>query len=176
MNTEGNTMRYTSAEANKLLKALELRRNTIKKKEEKAASFQAAANENIEELRPEYDFAKVQAELASLNAKIREVKHAINVFNVSHTLPGYDGLTIDQALVYLPQLSEETRKLSDMASTLPRERIESFRSMIVDYSIANYDIGEAEKAYEDVSERLTSLQLALDKANNSDTMEIDVVL
>ena len=176
MNTEGNTMRYTSAEANKLLKALELRRNTIKKKEEKAASFQAAANENIEELRPEYDFAKVQAELASLNAKIREVKHAINVFNVSHTLPGYDGLTIDQALVYLPQLSEETRKLSDMASALPRERIESFRSMIVDYSIANYDIGEAERAYEDVSERLTSLQLALDKANNSDTMEIDVVL
>ena len=169
-------MRYTSAEANKLLKALELRRNTIKKKEEKAASFQAAANENIEELRPEYDFAKVQAELASLNAKIREVKHAINVFNVSHTLPGYDGLTIDQALVYLPQLSEETRKLSDMASALPRERIESFRSMIVDYSIANYDIGEAERAYEDVSERLTSLQLALDKANNSDTMEIDVVL
>ena len=176
MNTEGNTMRYTSAEANKLLKALELRRNTIKKKEEKAASFQAAANENIEELRPEYDFAKVQAELASLNAKIREVKHAINVFNVSHTLPGYDGLTIDQALVYLPQLSEETRKLSDMASALPRERIESFRSMIVDYSIANYDIGEAERAYEDVSERLTSLQLALDKANNSDTMEIDVAL
>ena len=169
-------MRYTSAEANKLLKALELRRNTIKKKEEKAASFQAAANENIEELRPEYDFAKVQAELASLNAKIREVKHAINVFNVSHTLPGYDGLTIDQALVYLPQLSEQTRKLNDMASALPRERIESFRSMIVDYSIANYDIDEAEKAYEDVSERLTSLQLALDKANNSDTMEIDVAL
>ena len=104
------------------------------------------------------------------------MKHAINVFNGSHSLPGYDGLTIDQALVYLPQLSEETRKLSDMASALPRERIESFRSMIVDYSIANYDIDEAEKAYEDVSERLTSLQLALDKANNSDPMEIDVAL
>lgn len=169
-------MRYTSAEANKLLKALELRRNTIKKKEEKAASFQAASNENIEELRPEYDFAKVQEELSSLNAKIREVKHAINVFNVSHTLPGYDGLTIDRALVYLPQLSEESRKLSVMASALPRERIESFRSMIVDYSIANYDIDEAEKAYEDVSERLTSLQLALDRANTTETMEIDVTL
>ena len=169
-------MRYTSAEANKLLKALELRRSTIKKREDKASSFQASSTENIEELRPEYDFAGVQEELASLDAKIRKVKHAINLFNVSHELPGFEGLTIDQALVYMPQLSEQARKLSAMASALPRERTESFRTMIVDYTIANYDIAEAEEAFEKTSELLTSLQLALDKANTGDTMEIDVAL
>lgn len=169
-------MRYTSAEANKLLKALESKLRKIRAREEKARYFNVSSAENIEELRPEYDFAKVQAEIAGLNAKIRRVKHAINVFNSTHTLPGFDEMTIDQALIYLPQLSEECRKLSAMAVRLPRERTDSFGSMIVDYTIANYDIEEAEAAYEKASELLSSLQLALDKANTTDTMEIDVAL
>ena len=169
-------MKYTSAEANKLLKALENRIRNIRTKEEKACSFKVSSTENVEDLRPDYDFAKVQSEIESLNAKVREVKHAINVFNVTHTLLGFDKMTIDQALVLLPQLSEEVRKLSDMATRLPRERIESFHSVIVDYSIANYDIEEAEKAYEKARGMLTTLQLALDKANNTETMEIDVAL
>ena len=97
-------MKYTSAEANKLLKALESKLRKIRAREEKARYFNVSSAENIEELRPEYDFAKVQAEIAGLNAKIRRVKHAINVFNSTHTLPGFDEMTIDQALIYLPQL------------------------------------------------------------------------
>ena len=42
--------------------------------------------------------------------------------------------------------------------------------------IANYDIEEAVAAYEKASELLSSLQLALDKANTTDTMEIDAAL
>lgn len=98
------------------------------------------------------------------------------MFNVTHTLPGFDDLTIDQALVYMPQLREEIRKLSEMSTSLPRERIEDFRSNIVDYSIANYDIDEAVAMYEKASARLTSLQLALDKANTTETIEIDEIL
>ncbi len=169
-------MKYTSAEANKLLKTLENKRNNILRREDKASKFKVSSTENVEDLRPEYDFAKTQKELALLNAKIRKIKHAINMFNVTHTLPGFDDLTIDQALVYMPQLREEIRKLNDMASSLPRERIEDFRSNIVDYSIANFDIDEAVSAYEKESERLTLLQLALDKANTTETIEIEEVL
>lgn len=169
-------MKYTSAEANKLLKTLENKRNNILRREEKASKFKVSSTENVEDLRPEYDFAKTQKELALLNEKIRKIKHAINMFNVTHTLPGFGDLTIDQALVYMPQLREEIRKLNDMASSLPRERIEDFRSNIVDYSIANFDIDEAVSAYEKESERLTLLQLALDKANTTETIEIEEVL
>lgn len=169
-------MKYSSAEANKLLKALENKKNNILRREDKASKFKVSSTENVEDLRPEYDFAKTQEELALLNAKIRKVKHAINMFNVTHTLPGFDDLTIDQALVYMPQLREEIRKLSEMSTSLPRERIEDFRSNIVDYSIANYDIDEAVAMYEKASERLTSLQLALDKANTTETIEIDEIL
>ena len=169
-------MRYTSAEANKLLKGLEARISDLKKRESKSSSFNAASTEDPEKLRPAFDFAETQKQLAALEQDVRTVKHAINVFNVTHTLPGFDDLTIDQALVYLPQLTARVRKLQGMASALPRERVESYRSTIIDYVIANYDIADAEKAYHAEMEKLTAIQLALDAANSGDTMEIDVSL
>lgn len=169
-------MRYTSSEANKLLKGLEARIADLKKREIKSRKFNAASIEDIESLRPAYDFEATQRQIAALEHDVRTVKHAINIFNVSHTLPGFDDMTIDQALVYLPQLSGRVKKLQDMAAALPRERVESYRSNIIDYVIANYDITDAEQAYHDAQKELRAIQLALDAANTGDTMELDVSL
>ena len=169
-------MRYTSSEANKLLKGLEARIADLKRRENKSRSFHAAATEDPEVLRPVYDFEETQKQIAALEQDVRTVKHAINVFNVTHTLPGFDDMTIDQALVYLPQLSGRVMKLQDMAAALPRERVESYRSNIIDYVIANYDIADAEQAYREGQEKLRDIQLALDAVNSGDTMEIDVSL
>ena len=111
------TMRYTSAEANKLLKGIEARIEDLKAKEIKSRSFHAASTEDPEALRPAYEFEETQRKIALLENDVRTVKHAINMFNVTHTVPGFDGLTIDQALVYLPQLSNRVRKLHTMAAT-----------------------------------------------------------
>ena len=169
-------MKYTSSEANKLLKGLEARISDLKKRESKSRSFHAAATEDPETLRPVYDFDETQKQIAALEQDVRTVKHAINVFNVTHTLPGFDDMTIDQALVYLPQLFGRVRKLQDMAAALPRERVESYRSNIIDYVIANYDIADAEQAYREGQEKLRDIQLALDAVNSCETMEIDVSL
>ena len=168
-------MKYTSSEANKLLRTLETRRNSIQQREVKAANFVISVGENIEEVRPEYDFRKTQDEIAELNKKIRTVKHAINMFNVSHSVPGFD-MTIDQVLVYLPQLSERVNKLKSMADTLPRERVASYRMNTAEYSIANFDPEEAEAEYNKAQEELHTLQLALDVINSSETMDIDIVI
>jgi hypothetical protein len=169
-------MKYTSAEANKLLKALETRRNSLRSIEEKSSNFVISVGENVEEVRPEYDFRGIQEELAELNGKIRAVKHAINVFNTTHTVPGFDDMTIDQVLVYLPQLSAQVAKLKMMAEALPRERKENFRSNLVEYNIANYDPKEAAAEYERAQAELSSLQLALDAANAGEMMEIEIAL
>ena len=169
-------MKYTSAEANKLLKALETKRETLLRKEEKSSKFTISVGEDIEEVRPEYDFLGTQAEVAEVNAKIRAVKHAISVFNTTHTVPGFGDMTIDQALVYLPQLSGQVRKLRNMAIALPRERKELYRSNLVEYDIANYDPEEAAREFEAKQEELSSLQLALDAANTGETMEIEIAL
>ena len=169
-------MKYTSAEANKLLKALETKRDSLRSIEEKSANFVISVGENVEEVRPEYDFHSIQDELAELNGKIRTVKHAINVFNTTHTVPGFDDMTIDQVLIYLPQLSSQVEKLRRMAEALPRERKENFRSNLVEYNIANYDPKEAAAEYERAQAELSSLQLALDAANAGEMMEIEIAL
>lgn len=169
-------MKYTSAKANKLLKSIEQQIKDIKMKEHRSAHFRVAAGEDAESIRPAYDFAATQTKIDELESAVRKVKHAINTFNVTHTLPGFDEVTIDQALVYIPQLSQRVSKLQEMAASLPKERIESIRNNFVDYSVANYDIEEAERAYEEASQKLATLQLALDAANTTGTMEIDVEL
>ena len=169
-------MKYTSAEANKLLKGIEQQLKDIRVKERRSAHFRVASGEDEESLRPAYDFAETQAKIDRLEDAVREIKHAINTFNLTHTLPGFDGITIDRALVYIPQLTQRVNKLQEMAASLPKERIESMRNTFVDYTVANYNIDEAEKAYRKAQEKLAALQLALDAANSSETMEIDVIL
>ena len=169
-------MKYTSAEANKLLKSIEGQITDLERKEELTASFQVASGEDVESLRPRYDFAATQKELDALEAKMRVVKHAINTFNLTHTLPGFDGLTIDQALVYIPQLTAKIRKLRSMSSVLPKQRVADRYSSVnfVDYLVSNYDIEEAEQAYVEAKELLASLHLALDTVNTTETMDIDL--
>lgn len=167
-------MKYTSAEANKLLKRIEQQIRDLRMREHRRAHFKVAAGEDAESLRPEYDFRETQSQLETLEKTVRAIKHQINIFNLTHTLPGFDDITIDQALIYIPQLTQRVNKLQDMAASLPKERIESVRNTFVDYTVANYDIDAAEKAYEEVQEKLAKLQLALDAVNNTETMEIEI--
>ena len=172
-------MKYTSAEAGKLVKKLEDRVRDLLSMESKAAFFRVASGEDAESLRPDYNFNKTQAELEHLREQIRTVKHAINVFNTTHTLPGFDNLTIDQALVYIPQLSNRKETLRQMAAHLPKERVEDSnrygsRMAFIDYELTNYDAADAGAAYNRTSETLAKLQLALDTVNTTETMDIEV--
>lgn len=173
-------MKYTSAEAGKLVRKLEDRVRDLLSMESKAALFRVASGEDADSLRPDYDFNKTQDELAHLSEQIRAVKHAINVFNTTHTLPGFDDLTIDQALVYIPQLSNRKETLRQMAAHLPKERVDDSRyrygsrTSFIDYEVANYDRADARAAYNHTAETLAKLQLALDAVNTTKTMDIGV--
>ena len=170
-------MKYTSAEAGKLVKKLEERMRLLISTEGKSAVFNAASGEDVESLRPKYDFEKTNKEIEELSEKIRVVKHAINEFNISHTLPGFDDITIDQALIFIPQLRQRKDILKSMINRLPKERVSTFmHGNIIDYTIINYDLDEVEKVYNEYEEKLSAMQIALDTINATEKMEIDVVL
>ncbi|MCD7763953.1 MAG: hypothetical protein LUI14_12320 [Lachnospiraceae bacterium] len=140
-------------------------------------TFGAFANEDLDSIRPEYDFVKYQEELAGLEKKIRVIKHAISMFNVNTVLPNMDGLTIDQALVYLPQLTAQKQKLGIMARRLPKERLQNSRTTtaaVSEFCFANYDIKTAKEEYKMTVDTITALQSALDLINNTETFEIDL--
>ena len=91
---------------------------------------------------------------------------------------GFDELTVDQALVYIPQLTARIRKLRSMSNVLPKQRIidRYSNANFVDYAVSNYDIEEAEQAYIGTKDLLASLHLALDTVNTTETMDINIVL
>lgn len=167
-------MKYTSAEANKLLKSLNEERDTILNLEENGKSFIAATIEDIEAVRPDYSYADTQQKLAAVEAKIRRVKHAINIFNTTTKVPGFD-MTIDEILVYIPQLSARKYRLATMANVLPQKREKSSgQGNIIDYRYANYDVNAAGVDAKAASDILAKVQTALDLVNSTMTMEIEL--
>ena len=169
-------MKYTSAEAAKLLRKLNEEHEALLQLERQSNQFVAAVSEDPESVRPAYDFAAVQAKLGELEEKIRRVKHALNVFNTTHEVPGF-GMTIDQMLVYIPQLNQRRVKLRDMAGALPKTRVKgrgAVSSAVIEYNYANYSIEEAKAAADAVSDELARAQTALDRVNSTETMEIEL--
>ncbi|MBR4236351.1 MAG: hypothetical protein IKR85_09885 [Clostridia bacterium] len=168
--------KYTSSQAAKVLRGLNQKRTDLLALEAKSSRFVAALEEDMESIRPPYDFAAVQAEIGALEKKIRALKHAISVFNLTTEVPG-TGMTIDEVLVYLPQLAQRCEKLRGMQACLPKERSDASsynQSNFIEYKIANYDIDAARAAYAAASNELSRVQLALDKANMTNTFEVEL--
>ena len=169
-------MKVTSAQAAKLLRGLTTELSDLLKFENKACTFVAAVGEDPESVRPAYSFEETRAKEKKLNEQIRKLKHAINIFNSTTLVPGFD-MTIDEVLVYLPQLTGSVSRLSSMKSALPKERVGSYGRQsvgLIDYEYANYDIEAAEKEYQQAANTLAKLQLALDTVNNTAEFEVDI--
>ena len=166
----------SSAEGAKLLKKLKSEFDALKSKESISSTFLASVGENPESVRPRYDYKEVKAELDGLALKIRKLKHAINLFNTTTVIPEYN-ITIDEMLIFIPQLSAKKQKLSEMALRLPKAREEQGygrANNIIDYRYANYDIDEVNKDLLAVTDELSDAQLALDLINHSATFEVEL--
>lgn len=169
-------MQYTSSEANKLLKKLNSDLETLLSFERDSSTFLAATGEDPESVRPAYDYKKTCADIDEVSRRIRVIKHAVNVFNATTKVEGFD-MTIDEMLVMLPQLSARVRVLDRMRSTLPKLRERTFGSgtnATIDYRYTNYDTEEAARDYERFYALLSKAQSALDLVNNTVTMEIEL--
>ena len=167
-------MRLTSQEAGKLLKKLNEKIQSILNMEQKSSSFLASVGEDPETCRPEYDYAATRDELKNLQAQTRKLRHALNVFNTTHVVPGFD-MTIDEMLVYIPQLTKQKEKLGRMKSELPKSRVENHYGStqnFIDYRYVNYDLKVVEADFEAISNELSKAQTALDLVNSTESFEI----
>ena len=169
-------VQITSAVAAKHLRKLNDQRDALLAMEKKARSITAAIQEDVESVRPVYDYKATQKALTAVEGKIRALKHTLNCFNSTYVIPEFD-MTIDQMLIYIPQLTSRKKKLDGMRSKLPKERVrEAFSrgSNIIEYNYANYDIEQVEADYNAVSDELARAQNALDTANATVLFEADI--
>lgn len=171
-------MKYTvtPAEASKMLKKLLEEKSILLSDERQSCVFNASLGEDVDSVRPVYDYGETQKTLEFLDRKIRILKHAINCFNSSQ-LVGDTGMTIDQVLVYIPQLTEMRSRLYDMQSRLPKQRTSVGgigSNTVIDYRYANYSVEKAKKDYMRVSDELRKIQTALDVVNTTIRMELEL--
>lgn len=168
-------MRVTSAQAAKLLRQLNDELSALQLKEAISSSFVAAIQEDVESVRPAYNFKEMRDAQAEVECKIRKVKHARDVFNTTTIIPDFN-ITIDEMLVYLPQLNRQCEVLSKMRDAMPKVRVSSGYSSgnIIDYKYANYDIEEVGRYYAELSDTLAKAQTVLDLVNSTVEFEIDI--
>lgn len=171
-------MKYTvtSAEASKMLKKVMDEKEVRRANEKQSYLFNAALGEDLESVRPDYDYEETGKFLDACNEKIRVIKHAINSFN-STQMVGETGMTIDQVLVYIPQLTEKRSRLYDMQMKLPKQRWSVGgigNNTVIDYRYTNYDVDKVKEDYVAVSDELRRLQTALDVVNTTVSMEIEL--
>lgn len=168
-------MRVTSAQAAKLLRQLNDELRALQLKEANSSSFVAAIQEDVESVRPAYNFKEMRDAQAEVECKIRKVKHARDVFNTTTIIPDFD-ITIDEMLVYLPQLNRQCEVLSKMRDAMTKVRVSSGYSggNIIDYKYANYDIEEVGRHYAELSDTLAKAQTVLDLVNSTVEFEIDI--
>ena len=167
-------MNYTSAQAAKALSKLQQDYERIAMQEGNSKTFLASIGEDVESVRPEYNYENTKDRLSALERKIRKIKHAINTFNTTTVIPDFN-MTIDEMLIYIPQLSRKKAKLKEMADTLPKSRYESYeRTNIIDYKYINYDLVTVRNDLDAVTEELSNAQLALDLINHTAVIDIDM--
>ena len=166
-------MKLTSKDANKLLKQLSSELESLKTKEANGMTFVAATIEDPEKVRPDYNYGNMQNMISQIERKIIRIKHAINRFNIETKVPGFD-MSIDEMLVYIPQLYERRQKLSRMKDLPKMTRSLQHGSNIIDYTYINFDSDTVAEDFKNVEAELARAQIALDKVNISETFEVEI--
>lgn len=167
-------MKCTSQEAGKLLRKLQSDLSSVNVREQNGREFLAAVGEDLESVRPDYNFEETQKTIDEIEGKIRKLKHALNVFNSTTVVKEFN-MTIDEMLVYIPQLTLRKDKLERMKDKLPKVREQTrVNSSILDYRYLNYDVQKVTDEYEKVCDTLAKAQNALDAVNLTMSLEVDL--
>lgn len=164
-------MQITSAGASKLIKRLKDDFDSLIKHESETKQYSYIEGE--EPLIYPYDFEVTQAQLTATNDRIAKIRHAVNQFNVSTTLPGFD-FTIDEALVRLAMMNEDKYRLGKMRGVLERTRRSAYRNgeSVPEYTVRNYDEVLVDREYRELTKRISEIQQALDLVNLTERFEI----
>lgn len=129
--------------------------------------------EGEEKFVPEYDIEAHQAELDRINGNIQKIKHSINVFNCGYVLPDL-GITIDVALVRMAVLNKRVGELNRMRNMPKKSRATSLRGEKAQYTEPNFDTDVANKLYEQANNQLIEIQSALNLANITNEIEVEL--
>ena len=164
-------MKMNSDYANKMCKKLLEEEKNILHEESVSRTYSHAPSEKP--TIPQYSFRDTEERLRIVRGKIAVLKHAINTFNASTTLPEY-GITVDQALNQMSSMHSDKKRLAEMCQIPEVERNREYGSKEADIRHRNFNIEEVQAKYDQLCEELMQLQQAINIANLTIKFEVDI--
>lgn len=164
-------MKMTSDMANKTLKNIQAEISALIEAESRDKTYSYGISETP--TIPDYSFEKTQEQLAELRDKAAKIKHAINKFNITTKVKGFD-LTVDEALGRMSLLHAEKSRLFGLLQIPEKRRERTFGSKEPDYICRNFNIDAVQKEYDSVCDELMRIQQAINIANLTKEFEIPI--
>ena len=161
-------MKVCNSEAMKYVKELESQKDLIVFTE---TNRSRVSYREGEEKRPtKYDYADTRKQIEEIDTQIRKIKHALSVANCTVKIDGFD-ITIGEALVYLAQLNGEYHRLDDLGRYNQLER-RITNNGVIEYTECLYDPDKAVEDQKELFSTIGKLQVAIDRANLTNMIEI----
>ena len=156
----------------KKINALKEELKDLERYENQSCTFSFTVGEDLEDIRPSYDYKETQKRYMELTEEIRKLRHTMNLFNTSTIVPGFN-MTVDQMLVYLPMLRGRKQTLQKMKD----EPMNGLSSRVtyrgVNYTYSNYSVQKVTEDYRRIAEEYAKARTALDFINATGEIEVD---
>ena len=161
-------MKLCNAEVIKKIKDLEEQKQEILLNEQKNCTTTYQTETDM--IDTGYDFDKTRTAVENLNKKIMRLKHTLNVSNSTVIVEEF-GLTIGECLVCMAQLNNEKIVLERLSRNQSKSRTTLYNGT-VEYTDTNYNVEVCKDKLNGIKETIRKLQLAIDRVNLNNMIEI----
>ena len=164
---EEKQMKMCHTEAMKLIKELEQLKEQLISFEDRCCKV--SYREDEAKAASSYDYQTTRAKIEELDERVLAIRSALSKANCSVSVD--DKFTISEALVRLAQLQKKCAQLD----FLSRQRQLSRRiteNGTLEFTECNYDVAKATADMADVRGEINRLQIAIDRANLNNYIEV----
>lgn len=162
-------MKKCNTELMKEIKILEEKKNDILNLEQEECKITYIDGEK--KMNSDYSYDEVRKEVDEIDTEIRRYKSLLAYSNAT-TIVSEFNMTIGECLIYLASLNSKKTYLTSFASKKQKTRISSTYNNKVEYTELLYDVNQVKQELEDLQRLIAKLQMALDRTNLTNLIEI----
>lgn len=111
-----------------------------------------------------YSYDETKKEIDELDKEIRRLRGILNYANVTTMIDEFN-ISVNEALIYLAQLTGRLDRLSLMVSRNKISRVSLRNTNVAEYTVINYDLDTVKKDYQETRDLICKLQIAIDRSN-----------
>lgn len=162
-----------NVEIMKLIKELEFEKSNLIDFERRNSFVEYTNDEKDSADKTPYDIEATNTKIAQIDTNVRYLKHLLNVSNSNTVVAEFD-ITLGEALVYMSQLNNAISRLKPLINTDKITRKQSmYNRLQPEYQEAKYDINVAKEMFDTYKSILTRLQLAIDRTNLTNLIDVN---